>query len=143
VADDGGVVSIVDRATRLRFVATAAATVTILAGCNLLWSDQYTWRSLWVADQTPSRVLITSDRMGWRFVIAPRAAAELWSSQHPFPADLTFLSADCQTVDTLTIAATEDTLVRVTDSGVDVITDSSLTPDDAPPLPQASEWPCE
>lgn len=124
-------------------LGAAMSGLAVVAGCNLIWSDDYTWRGLWVANETESRVLITSDRMGWRFITEAGQTAVLWAASGPFPTDLDFVSADCTTFDSVMIAATEDTLVRVTGSGVDVVTDPDAIPRGASVLPQASAWPCE
>lgn len=127
---------------RLWVGAVVLAPLVVL-GCNLIMSDEYKWRGLWVANETLNPVLVESSKWGWRFVVEPGQKGQLWAGSHPFPTELEFLTAECLTIDHAKVTGTEDTLMIVTTSGVNVVTDPSPASLNSEVLPEASPWPCD
>ncbi len=134
---DAGVVTSGNRA---RLVALALVAVTA-SGCNLIFSDDYKFRGLWLANETGSAVLV--DRgPNWRFSVEAGSTAHLWDERSSFPAGLTILTQACDEIGRTDEMVTRDTLVRVTSVGLEIVTDDALIPMDAEIAPPLEEWPC-
>lgn len=114
----------------------------VVAGCNLIWSDDYKPRSLWVSNEISNTVLVELSRWQWHVVVEPGQHGRVWTGEHPFPTEVELLTTECRAIDTVDITANEDTLIRVTTSGVEVVTDPSPEALNDDVIAEASPWPC-